>query len=144
MIILSLQWLYLPQSLTIICCNLMNLPDHYSTLFLFCNPSDLKNDFWSTQKFTCRRQIKTLEFSENLRRHEQGVDGCHHAAVVNLFAYLGVSWFMRQLRSSKKLARDKISWDLLTTNGVVCFWTCTSRFFCRVPLPWCLIYKWRW
>lgn len=142
-VILSLWWLYFPQSLTIICCNLMNLADLYSTLLLFCNPSNLKNDFWSTQNFTCRRQIKTLEFSENLRRQEQGGDNYHHATV-NPYAYLRFSWFMRQLMSCKKLARDKISWDLLTTNGVVCFCTCTWRFFCRVPLPCCHISKWRW
>ena len=85
---MSLQTLYLPQSLSIICCKSMKLADHYSTLFLFYNSNDLRNDFSSTQNFTCRRQIKTLEFRENLGRKEQGGDNCHHFAGVNYFICL--------------------------------------------------------
>lgn len=64
----------------------MKLADHYSTLFLFCNPGDLSSDFPSTQNFTCRRQIETLQFSESLGRKEQGGNNCCHVAGVNIFA----------------------------------------------------------
>lgn len=57
-------------------------------MFLFCNPSDLRSDFSSTQNFTWRRQIETLEFSENLGRKELKGDNCRRVAGVNPFACL--------------------------------------------------------
>lgn len=66
----------------------MKLADNYSALFLFCNPSNLRSDFSSTQNLTGRRQIETLEFRKNLGRKEPGGDNCHHVAGVNLFPVL--------------------------------------------------------